>query len=247
MHGNLDSIRDLKGIGTMGFDGILFDLDNTLVDRNASLQEFAAEWMDAFGDVLEDGHEARVLAVIQESDGGGYQPRERFFAQLEKDLPWKDAPGEGEIQDFWQRVFPKCTQPANNLYEVLEALGEQALKIGIVTNGTERSQHGKIDRLGLWSYAEIVIISETVGVKKPDPAIFEAAQTELNVPASDLCFVGDHPVNDVQGSARMGMTPVWVAGHHVWPDDLEPPAWQIEYLSELIPLLEKIEGDSENG
>ena len=84
-------------------------------------------------------------------------------------------------------------------------------------------------------------------VYTPDPDHIISIAIGKNVPASDLCFVGDHPVNDVQGSARMGMTPVWVAGHHAWPDDLEPPAWQIESLSELILLLAKIEGDSKHG
>ncbi len=85
-----------------------------------------------------------------------------------------------------------------------------------------------------------VITSEWAGCQKPDARIFQLACTELDVRASDCWFVGDHPVNDVLGAARFGMTAVWITsevGGHPWPEGEDPPAHRIESLLELPGLL----------
>ena len=54
---------------------------------------------------------------------------------------------------------------------ILELLRGWGFKLGIVTNGSEKGQSAKIDVLGLRGLVDAVVISEIVGVKKPDPLI----------------------------------------------------------------------------
>ena len=47
-------------------------------------------------------------------------------------------------------------------------------------------------------------------VHKPDPEIFRRTAARLGIPCSCCVYVGDHPVNDVQGSLSAGMKPVYI-------------------------------------
>jgi putative hydrolase of the HAD superfamily len=58
------------------------------------------------------------------------------------------------------------------------------------------------------------MISEAVGVKKPDARIFAQALAAVGCRASQAWFVGDHPVNDVLGAAAVGLRPIWLTGVH---------------------------------
>lgn len=53
------------------------------------------------------------------------------------------------------------------------------------------------------------LISESEGLRKPDPAIFERALKKLNVMAEETIFVGDHPIHDVAASRAVGMQGWW--------------------------------------
>ena len=126
-------------------------------------------------------------------------------------------------------------------YTVLETLKTRGLKLGIVTNGTEHSQIAKIERLDFHAYVETIIISETAGVQKPDPGIFEMALTDLDLSASEAFFVGDHPANDIAGAESIGMTGVWLSGHLPWPNETDPPTHQIDRLIQLLHLIDKVD------
>jgi putative hydrolase of the HAD superfamily len=67
-------------------------------------------------------------------------------------------------------------------------------RLGIVTNGQTEWQSRKIDSLGLASFFDVVLISETEGIRKPDVRIFDRAREICGVdrPVESM-FVGDHP------------------------------------------------------
>ena len=54
-------------------------------------------------------------------------------------------------------------------------------------------------------------------------------------------FIGDHPINDYQGSYKLGFKSIWLEGSHSWPQNLniETPL-KIKHLSELCPLIEQL-------
>lgn len=110
------------------------------------------------------------------------------------------------------------------------------MKLGIVTNGKETSQNTKVDVLALRPLLDVVVVSETVGVKKPDALIFKTAVEALGVAAAETIFVGDHPRNDALGAAAFGMQAVWLRGSHEWPAD-EERVHSIEKLSQSASYL----------
>lgn len=86
----------------------------------------------------------------------------------------------------------------------LDAARDAGFALAVVTNGSTIAQRAKIDLLGRERFASIVVSAEH-GVAKPDAAIFRIALDELGVDPADAVHVGDHPVNDVEGSRRAGV------------------------------------------
>ena len=226
----------------MAIRGVLFDLDETLMDRQSAVNALAAQFVDLYGEDLGDTDAESLTRVFLDADGGGYRPKEEMLARIVAELPWNREPELRDFLDFWQSTFPKCAQPMPGLYEVLETLQGRGIRMGIVTNGPEAMQNGKIDRLDIRVYFRTIVVSEAVGISKPEPGIFEMALADLGLPPSEVFFVGDSPTNDIQGAEAFGLTPVWIPGTQTWPEGMEPARHRIEALGELIPLLDGMSG-----
>ena len=159
------------------------------------------------------------------------------MTELIEILPWRGRPTVNELMAYWHAEFPKISKPMEGLYTTLDGLRSRALKLGIVTNGDARAQNDKIDALGIRSYFETIVVSQAVGLEKPDRRIFQLALRRLGAEPVGSWFVGDHPVNDVLGASAAGMTPVWIRGAIAWPDGPEEPKRQIRSLDELTSVL----------
>ncbi len=75
-----------------------------------------------------------------------------------------------------------------------------------------------------------IVISEEVGVRKPDPAIFTAAVAActLRRPAGDVWLIGDDPSDDVAGALGAGIRTVWISGGSTWPRKDVAPTITVE-------------------
>ncbi len=223
-------------------EGVLFDLDQTLTDRLASIREYAGRFHLRFGDRLDDASPAEIARTIDAFDALGYAPRQDVFDALRQLPGWRPAPDPAEIREHYLAVFPSCTVGCHGLVEVLDALAGRGYRMGIVTNGSVRSQRAKIETLGVGPYFSTVVISEAVGLSKPDARIFHLAARNAGVEPQACVFVGDHPRGDVIGARDAGLTAVWREGVHPWPLDVPPPERQVRALAELLDLPELGDG-----
>jgi putative hydrolase of the HAD superfamily len=218
---------------------ILFDLDETLIDRTQSIGQYAARFHQDFADHLGPMTAPTIAATILTADERGYRPREALFGDLAQHLPWRTLPEITRLQTHWETWFPVSSVAREGLVETLTALHAQGIRLGVVTNGAVQRQQPKIAHLQIRPYLSTVVISEAVQVKKPDPRIFARALAEVGCPASQAWFVGDHPVNDIRGAAGVGLRPIWLTGVHAWPPDQPEPQWQIGALIELVAMVQQ--------
>ena len=71
-------------------------------------------------------------------------------------------------------------------------------------------QNRKIDALDIRKYFEIIIISEDVGMKKPDKNIFIRTCNELKIMPSEAIYVGDNYEIDIVGAINAGLKAIWL-------------------------------------
>jgi putative hydrolase of the HAD superfamily len=205
----------------MNPNAILFDLDNTLTDRKLSLTHFAHRFLSQFRSDLHPIEFEQVEVAIQYGDQLGYKPKPQMFEELVRDLSWSTRPTLETIRDFWYAESPACMQVREDAYRVLETLKRQGTSLGLITNGFTVVQNATIDAIEIRDYFDVTIISEEIGLRKPDPAIFHKAVAVLGVEPEQAWYVGDHPESDMLGASQAGLTGIWLrSGGHKWPAQL---------------------------
>lgn len=220
----------------MIFDTILFDLDDTIHDRNRSLCRFVDLFKLKYFDSLDYNSKLIIKDIFLEIDCQGYRPREEMFKELQDRVLWKCKPNLKELIDFWNVEFPKCAVPKPNLYNVLDYFIDKNIKIGIVTNGNSAFQNTKIDKLNLRKYMKTIIISEEVGIRKPDPKIFHLALSKINSNNKTTLFVGDNPLIDIKGAIDSSLIPIWLSHGQVWNIKNYIPKYIINNIFELMQI-----------
>lgn len=220
-------------------NAILFDLDNTLMDRDWTFREFAKQLVCERLSVKDQEEIDRIVAYMIESDADGYRPKEGFFRELIDTLPWSVKPDINELKAYYDQNYMSHARVMEHAIEALQACRSLGLKLGIITNGFSHLQHGKIDCLELRGYFDAIVVSGDIGIKKPDERIYRVALDKLGVQAEETVIVGDHPRNDIWGASRVGIRGIWLRRKHEWFEDLEGgEPWQtINELNELVPIL----------
>lgn len=215
---------------------ILFDLDNTLTDRYASVTAFAGRFYNQFLRELQDNMSFQeVHAVMIEADGSGYKPKDELFYAMRNQLRWKRPPSIQQMRDYWYATSPECMQLREGAWELLPRL-KRRYKLGIISNGQSTVQNATIDALGIRKNMNVILISEKVGIRKPDGRIFELALRQLGVSASEAMFVGDNPDSDIRGAMQAGMAAVWLSDGKKWAGS-DSPTHIIRHFHQLEDVL----------
>lgn len=108
----------------------------------------------------------------------------------------------------YRSLYLDHRRPVPGAVELVRALHLRA-PVGIVTNNELAEQEEKLRFLGLGGAVDALVVSEAVGISKPDPEIFAEALRRLGAPAASAVMVGDSWTNDVQGAHGAGLRAVW--------------------------------------
>ena len=218
------------------FRAVLFDLDNTLYDREAAFGRWADAYLRDTLRLTDPAETARVHALLCAMDANGYGSKAAIFERLHALYPTLPGVPARSVEVFFDEFLAHIT-PEAETEALLDALADAGLPFGVITNGSAR-QWRKIENLGLARRTSCLFVSETFGGKKPDRAIFEAATAHLGVRPGDILFVGDNPAVDVLGAQAAGMKAAWLHRGQPWSGGLEgKPDFVIEALADVVNLL----------
>lgn len=215
---------------------VLFDLDETLLDRATSLIAFLADQHAKFSPVLGtmewESWRNRFLAL----DARGHVSKAMVYPALLSEFGGEKQAADALLTDYQER----CCHFARGfpgMAETLTALRARGLKLGIVTNGETAFQSRHINALGLGSLVDAVLISEAEGLRKPDRALFHRAAERLGAQPARCLFVGDNPAVDILGAHAAGMQTAWFGRGAPWPPEIAPmPGVAIKSLPDLLEL-----------
>lgn len=180
-------------------EAVLFDWGNTLVQFT---------WDD---DLVRAGHRAalghddpdfttrwRELVLA----GGQQRPYTELLAELGVEDP--DA-----FIDAEHEAWRPATAVLGTAQALLDSLRTRGVKTGVVANAWPdpgRVLRADAEFFGLAPYLDVLVYSDEVGSRKPDPGVFLAALAALGVDPTAAMYVGDRLDTDVQGAANVGMT-----------------------------------------
>ncbi|MDE7411658.1 MAG: YjjG family noncanonical pyrimidine nucleotidase, partial [Paramuribaculum sp.] len=93
---------------------------------------------------------------------------------------------------------------------LLETLRRLGSSIGILSNGFREVQYRKMDATGLTPYIDIVVLSDDIGINKPDTRLFDYAKTRTAFSQSTShLMIGDNPDTDIAGALKAGWSAIW--------------------------------------
>ncbi|MFD9216258.1 HAD family hydrolase [Streptomyces sp. NPDC059544] len=211
---------------------VLFDLDDTLVDRQLALARWVASFRGSFGLGQEDESWLANLLAERAVPEHFEAVRARFRLSEPAEVLWGRY-----CTDIAATVI--CPADVLTGLEELRAVG---WRIGIATNGAADIQWAKLRATGIADRADAVCVSEEVGVRKPAPALFaEAVRRCGGLRDGDQAWmVGDSAVNDIGGGQAAGLRTVWVDRGTTWPETLSEPDHQVPDARTAIELLKSL-------
>jgi putative hydrolase of the HAD superfamily len=215
---------------------VLFDLDQTLLDRNSSLAAFLrGQWerfMPRLGNAEFGSWSSRFMAL----DKQGMVHKSEVYPRLLTEFDGDPGLNRTLLADYSSR---SCQHAVGfpGMQSTITTLRGHGLKLGIITNGETDFQSRNMAALGLDELFDAVLISQREGLRKPERQLFLRAAEKLDVRVVDCLFVGDNPVADILGAHAAGMQTAWFGPGLEWPANLAPlPGARIESLPQVLEL-----------
>ncbi len=142
-----------------------------------------------------------------------------------------------ELNDAFLDAMAQICEPLPGAIELLNKLKPHA-RLGIITNGFARLQTVRLEHTGLKDMFEWLVISELVGIAKPNKAIFEHTFELMGNPnKSQILMVGDTASSDILGGNNVGIDTCWLQHPGEQLPEGITPTYTITKLEQLQPIL----------
>ena len=218
-------------------------------------------------DTILDFHKAERIAISKTFRDFGIEPTEEVLArysQINKACWHKLELGEWTREQVLVRRFELLFAEHNivcdgtqvaRAYEKNLAIGhyflpgaEEAVdalskkyRLFLASNGTASVQQGRMTSANLYRFFEKVFVSQELGANKPAKEFFQRATAQISgYDPEKALMVGDSLTSDILGGINAGMKTCWVNPKHLPADPAITADYEIEALSQLESLLEKL-------
>jgi len=196
---------------------VLFDLDDTLFDRDGTQGPLLDVIMQALPDLFAgiDRREAANAfyvadaAGMNEFDAGASEEiirstRSRTFLRM-LELPEEYA---DRVVELYLDNYARVGKPVDGARDLLAKLADR-YKLGLVSNGYSLMQRRKLNAMGVAELFDCVVLSSEFGRSKPAPEIFHHAAAQLSCKPEACLYVGNSYEHDMVGARDAGMQICW--------------------------------------
>lgn len=198
----------------MTYETLLFDLDHTLLDSDASEIAAYAHTMGTIGLANPDDHFERYLrinhamwAAVERGEISPSEVRHRRFQQFVDEVGISADPFA--MADAFVWGLGAHGELYDGARDVLDQLAGTT-RMAMVTNGLSEVQRARIERLDLARYFDALVISSEVGATKPRPQIFDITFEQLGNPDKQTTLmIGDSLTSDIRGGSDYEIDTCW--------------------------------------
>ncbi len=213
---------------------VLFDLDNTLIDRSEAFARLFEHWYQTLPPTRRPTDREEFVSRM-ERRGKGYEPIPDIYQDMLDEWPGSFPSLDVAVRSHFD-MMPNVVGLSPKTEAMLGRFRSHGIAVGVVTNGDSKTQWGKLRTTGIAALVQACVVSGDFGAWKPDPAIFRHALELIDGEAESTLFVGDNVEHDIIGAVRMNMRTAWMSLGRVWELDLPHPdyvvnnVWEVEGL-----------------
>lgn len=224
------------------YDYLLFDVDNTLLDFDAAAKIAFYETLDVF----KIPAHAQIYSTYKKVNHlvwTAYENKEITSTALRPkrfELFLKEINRTGEpaaMNETYLSLLVKHSSLWRGAKELLTQL-QPDYKMVVITNGLKEVQRPRLALTKIDHFFEEIVVSDEIGVAKPQAAFFDYAFEKIQHPPKDkVLVIGDSLHSDMKGGANYGVDTCWF--NPMGKDNLTniEPNYEIKNLRELIGIL----------
>lgn len=224
----------------MRYQYLLVDNDNTLMDFDTAEHLALRDTLTAFSlpatrEVLETYHAINhaLWEALERGEVTQAQLKLRRFEQLIDHFGWMDMEARA-LADTYPKHLGCHAELLPGSLELLQTLHGR-MKIALVSNGVSEIQRSRLSRCPFTPLLDAVVISEEVGVSKPDPRMVDIALAHLGcADKRQAVLLGDSLTADMAAAKRAGIDSIWLNPTHRPGDGA---TYLVQSLREALTLL----------
>lgn len=197
------------------YKAIIFDLDNTIL--NYSLSELSSmKYTLLEHNLFVDDHDqwtmfwnaystynSRHWLDFVNNNGSIKSIEEVLISSFRDALPLQHSLHEKLSSTYWEH-FCTTFHFEEGAEEMLRLINTK-YKMGIISNGISKAQRRRLAAGNILELFHSIVVSDEVGVRKPNKEIFEISLNELGLSKAEVLFIGDSISDDYQGALNAGI------------------------------------------
>ena len=224
--------------------GIVFDLDNTLLDF-MKMKEFAVK--AAIKGMIEAGLEVNEKKsydeIINIYEKFGWENQKVFDVFMKKTIGRVDNKFLAAGIVAYRRAREANLMVYPNVNRTLMALVKKGIKLAVVSDAPSREAWMRIYYLNLYHFFDVVITYDDSGERKPSSKPFQMALRALQLDAKQTIMVGDWPDRDVVGAKQIGMHTAFARYGDTFSTKLSGADWDLTDIYELVSIIDNFNHD----
>lgn len=227
----------------MKYKLLIFDADETLFDFRKSEQKALEITMIEFGANYDESYHLPIYKEVnnriwKEFEEGVLTQQKLKTERFERYFSTLDV--KYDVEQFSKAYIRNLGEGAylfEDSVELVKTLSKTH-KLMILTNGLSDVQNRRIEKSGIKSYFDRIVISEEVGVAKPSKVIFEHATKGLHdIDKSEMLMIGDGMRSDILGGINFGIDTCWYNPTNSSNKEKFSPTYEVAELMQIIELV----------
>jgi len=230
---------------TSQIQGVVFDLDNTLLDF-MKMKEFAVK--SAIKGMIEAGmildEEKSYDDIIDIYNEFGWENQKVFNVFLEQTIGNVDNKFLAAGIVAYRRAREANLMVYPNVNRTLMALAKRGIKLAVVSDAPSREAWMRIYYLNLYHFFDVVVTFDDSGERKPSSKPFELALSSMDIKAEKTIMIGDWPERDVVGAQQIGMKTAFAKYGDTFGTKISGADWDLNDIYELVSIIDKLNGSA---
>ena len=225
---------------TTPIKGVVFDLDNTLLDfmkmKQVAVRSAIRGMIEAGLEIDEKKSFEDIITLYEKI---GWENQKVFDVFLENSIGHVDNKFLAAGIVAYRRAREANLLAYPNVNKTLIELTKLGMKLAVVSDAPSREAWMRIYYLNLYHFFDVVITFDDSGERKPSAIPFEMALKKLDLKPQSSLMIGDWPERDVVGAKKIGMRTAFAVYGDTFGTKVSGADWDIKDISELTRIIKK--------